>query len=340
MPQDVSALDIIQDFKTKFNLFFNADTYRKEVKIEPRDDFFLDISNADDWTDIIDLSDGFQISYASDYKQTLEFRYKEDSKDEYLSRWNVINSRKYGKYDADLGSRFNKGTSVVETKIFSPVIQGLTGAGILTSIIRKEYGSLQVTGVQNTEYNFRLFNILREQQFDAAGNPLRLTSPFIVTVGLSESFGSSVVPMNLNFAGADGLVQTYYAKTIANLLEGGILTLRANISLTRYRDLNLRKPVYIDAPAEIKGHYIIQKVAGFKATEEKTTKVELLRYQNYIPQPNDPNQLGNVPVTITNSQGPNVTPDPIYIEETINGVPYLIPVYVDSNGNIVPVYTN
>jgi len=338
IPQDVSCLDIIQDFKTKFNLFFIADTYRKSVKIEPRDDFFLDISNAVDWTDKLDLTNGFQISYATEYSETLEFRYKEDPKDGYLDRWNVINSRKYGKYDQDLGSRFNKGTSVVETKLFSPVIQGQTSDNMFTSVIRKEYGDLNVNGVQNKEYNFRLFNILTEQQFDTAGNPLRTSSPTVVTVGLSESFGSSVVPMNLNFAGEDGLVQTYYAKTISNLLEGGVLSIRANLSLTDYRDIDLRKPVYISAPSEIKGHYIIQKIDKFKATKEETTKVELLRFQNYVPIPNDPSQPGNIPTTISNPQGPNTTPDPIYIEQTINGVNYLIPVYADSNGNIVPVY--
>jgi len=340
IPKDVSCLDIIQDFKTNFNLYFSADTYRKEAKIEPRDDFFKDISNAPDWTDKIDLKSGYQISYASEYKETLEFKYIEDSKDEYLERWNVINSRNYGKYDQDLGDRFNKGTSVVQTKLFSPVIQGQTSSGMFTSIIRKEYGDLNVNGVQNTEYNFRLFNILTEQQFDAAGNPLRAFSPFVVTVGLSESFGSSIVPMNLNFAGDDGLVQTYYAKTITNLLEGGVLSIQVNLSLTDYRETDLRQPIYIDAPSEIKGHYIVQKIDKFKASKDVSTRVELLRFQSYTAVPNDPNQSGNVPPTISNPQGPNSEPNPIYIEQVVGGVTYLVPVYADSNGNTVPVYTS
>ena len=167
---------------------------------------------------------------------------------------------------------------------------------------------------------------------------MRSSSPTVVTVGLSESFGSSIVPMNLNFAGADGLVQKYYSKTISNLLEGGVLSVRVNLSLTDYRDINLRKPVYIDAPTEIKGHYLIQKISKFQATKDQSTLVELLRFQSYVAVPNDPSQAGNIPNTISDPQGPNDTPDPIYIEETINGVNYLIPVYSDSNGNIVPVY--
>ena len=338
IPQNVSCLNVIQDFKTFFNLYFVADTYRKIVKIEPRDDFFLDISNAIDWTDKLDLTNGFKISYATEYKETLEFKYQPDSNDKYLERWNILNSRTYGKYDQDLGTRFAKGSSVIQTNLFSPVVQGTTSSKMFTSIIRKEYGDLNINGTQNNEYNFRLFNTLTEQQFDNAGNPMRSSSPTVVTVGLSESFGSSIVPMNLNFAGADGLVQKYYSKTISNLLEGGVLSVRVNLSLTDYRDINLRKPVYIDAPTEIKGHYLIQKISKFQATKDQSTLVELLRFQSYVAVPNDPSQAGNIPNTISDPQGPNDTPDPIYIEETINGVNYLIPVYSDSNGNIVPVY--
>lgn len=337
IPTDVSCLDLISDFKTLFNLYFLADPFRMVIKIEPRDDFYLNLSEAEDWTKLMALDKGYSLNYATNYGKTLQFRYIEDDDDKYLEEWDVINARTYGKYDQILSDRFDKADSLIQTKVLSPVIQGVMTGNIVTSVIRNEYGDLSTfSGIQTKKYKFRLFNLIRQQQFDSAGNPRRTQSPLVVTCALSESFGNVTAPINLNFAGSDGLFANYYAKTISNLLEGGIVTAYFNISLARYQNLNLRRPIYLSAPEKIKGHYIVQKVNQFNVVNEKLTKVELLRLENYEPATVDTSQPGNITETIGGGQPPNI--QPILIEETINGTNYLIDVYAEQGNTIVPVF--
>ena len=335
IPSEINAIDILQDIKSCFNLYFLTDTFRRAVTIEPRDDFYEDISTADDWSDIIDLSKGYTIDYKSNYLRDLDFAYAPDDKDGYMDRYNVINNRIYAKYTQFLGDRFDKGTSVLSTKILAPTIQGETQNNSVTSVIREEWGDLALTGTPFTEYKPRLLNFVRGVQVDEAGVQ-RL--PATMSVGISESFGGVIAPINLSFGGVDGLFANYWARTISNLTEGGVLTIYVNMSLNRFRELKLQRLVYIDAPSEIKGYYIVQAVKNFDAVKDQLTKVELLRFEAYEPATIDTTQLTNNTATVTTTLINGNTPEPIYVEETINGTPYLIEVWAENNGNILPVY--
>jgi hypothetical protein len=155
IPKELKALDLISDLKLLFNLYFETNTRRKIVKIEPRnswvdadgDDvngYYKSVGLATNWTNLIDYSTPPEITTALPYKRRLKFRYKEDAEDKWLKQWEKNNNRVYGEYLEDLNqdnNRFENGETVLETSTLAPTIQGRS-SNIVTSVIRAEFSDL------------------------------------------------------------------------------------------------------------------------------------------------------------------------------------------------------
>lgn len=334
IPKEINCLSLLQDFKLMFNWYFEVDINRKIVTIETRDDYFLDLSQAKDITNIIDLDSSIKIDRKTNYKKELSFRYKEDSKDGYLARWNKINNRTYAEYTHTLSDRFDTGEVVYETKILAPTIQRLMPvANMITSTILPNYDLNENVGKGITkEYAPRVYQLIRNQQFNSAGHPYRTSLPLVFTYGIMEEFGNvpTIDDKKLTFNGANGLVDQFYAKTISNIEGSAIVKLKVKISLWQFKNWNMRQLVYISDPAEIKGYYVVEAIENYNINGEELASFRLLTYKDWQAA-NIPGGGTNVSLAVTTTQTVANNIYPILVN--VNGV---VLNCVDNNGN--PMY--
>lgn len=340
IPKDIDCLTLLQDFKLMFNLYFTADSMLKTIKIEPRNDFYQNLGSAENITQMIDLSKGVVIESQNDYPRYLEFRYKADSKDKYLQRWEEINDRIYGKYKHDFGEDYEKGTLIYETKLISPTVQTVTDDNIVTSVIRREWDDTLEPLEVNKGYNIRVFQIVQQRQYDSAGQPRRTSEPLTITSALMESFGEvdCLNDYKLTFNGSNGLVDRFYGKTISNIADFRRVNLYMTMPLYKFKSLDLSRPVFIDySLPNIQGYYIIEKVENYQLVKTDVVKVRLLKYKDYAPIVIDPSQRTNINENTLNQQGaepeylyfvfnegePDEYIEPIYDEDNLGGIQFL-----------------
>jgi hypothetical protein len=332
IPEGIKCLSLLQDFKTLFNLYFDVDVNRKLITIEPRDDFYT--GNTVDITDIIDLNTPPSLNYLTDYKNEMVFEYATDSKDKYLEQWNKINNKTYAqyKYLFNNNERFDKGQSVLSTSILAPTIQGALNGNdnIMSSIVKEEYlDADNANKPVNKNYKARVFQLIRGRQYDSAGVPRRTSSPLTVLTAAMEDYANTPTFENrkLTFIGTRGLVEDYYAKTLANIEDTAVLKLKINLSLYAFNSWDLRKTYYISEPAELAGYYITDSITNFNVTKETPTTITLVKFKDFTPVATQ-GGVGNVNViTQTATQ-----PQPIMC--VVNGI--VVPCL---NNNLGQLYT-
>jgi len=331
IPKDLKALELISDLKLLFNLYFETNTRRKTVKIEPRnswvdangDDvngYYKSVGLATNWTNLIDYSTPPEITTALPYKRRLKFRYKEDGEDKWLKQWEKNNNRVYGEYSQDLSNRFENGETVLETSTLAPTIQGRS-SNFVTSVIRSEFsdlGSLDPEQkIPNNKYAPRIGWVvngvfLMEQFADAK---------IFNTVGSNEK---------LTFNGVNGLIDKFWSKTLRNLINALTVKVMVRLDYLQLRTFDFSRPVYIDAPQQLKGYYVVQNIEA-NLVEEMPCIVELLYYKDYSPLQIDTSQRTNINENQQNQQ--NQRPRFVLFEDETTGALTNV-LYQQDNGNL------
>jgi len=340
IPKDMKAFELISDFKLLFNLYFEADIKTKVVKIEPRnawkdadfDDvngYYKSVGLATNWTNLIDLNFAPEIHTELPYNRTLIYRYKKDSNDKWLEQWERNNNRTYAEYRTDLNKpdplsadlkRFPNGETVFETTLLAPTIQGESGnSQTVTSIIRAEYSPLNGLDAEQPTPNNRYAPRI---------------GWFANDVFLMEAF-NGVAPFEstatkLTFNGTSGLIDKFWGKTLSNLINAVTLKVNVNLNKIALRSFDFSKPVYIDAPQQIKGYYVVMSLEA-NLMNDSLVSAELLYYKDYAPITIDPSQATNIN---PNKQQQQIAPPNYVLYETETG--QLINVLdEDDNGNLL-----
>ena len=340
--ENVSTLELLQDFKNQYNLYFTPDYISKTIAIETRDDFYQNIGASENITDLVDLSKPITINSDLTYKQQLSFKYANDSKDKFLEEWQKINNRTYGEYIHDFGSDYIQGKTTLQLKHIAPTIQETMKVdNIVTSVIRREWDDAKEPLSINNDYKIRTFQIVQSQQFNTDGSARRTASPLVVTVALMESYGNVQCynDYKLTYNGIDGLFERYYAKTMANIEDKRQVDLSLKMPLYKFRTLDFSKPVYIDSSiSEIQGYYVYEQVKGYKLEEFTPVKVRLLKFKNYQPVTVDPSQKTNINQNTQNAQTPTFTTIQYIINEGTPSEAFVDVFDTDNSGNFLPLY--
>jgi hypothetical protein len=340
IPKDMKAFELISDFKLLFNLYFEADIKTKVVKIEPRNawkdadfedvnGYYKSVGLATNWTNLIDLNFAPEIHTELPYNRTLIYRYKKDSDDKWLEQWERNNNRTYAEYRTDLNKpeplsadlkRFPNGETVFETTLLAPTIQGESGnSQTVTSIIRAEYSPLNGLDAEQPTPNNRYAPRI---------------GWFANDVFLMEAF-NGVAPFEstatkLTFNGTSGLIDKFWGKTLSNLINAVTLKINVNLNKIALRSFDFSKPVYIDAPQQIKGYYVVMSLEA-NLMNDSLVSAELLYYKDYAPITIDPSQATNIN---PNKQQQQIAPPNYVLYETESG--QLINVLdEDDNGNLL-----
>jgi hypothetical protein len=333
-------MELISDLKLLFNLYFDADIKTKVVKIEPRNDwkdadfedvngYYQSVGLATNWTNLIDLNFAPEIHTELPYNRTLIYRYKKDSDDKWLEQWERNNNRTYAEYRTDLNKpdplgaelkRFPNGETVFETTLLAPTIQGESGnSQTVTSIIRAEYSPLNGIDAEQPTPNNRYAPRI---------------GWFANDVFLMEAF-NGVAPFEstatkLTFNGTSGLIDKFWSKTLSNLINAVTLKVNVNLNKIALRSFDFSKPVYIDAPQQIKGYYVVMSLEA-NLMNDSLVSAELLYYKDYAPITIDPSQATNIN---PNKQQQQIAPPNYVLYETETG--QLINVLdEDDNGNLL-----
>lgn len=348
IPDSIKFLDILNDFTRMFNIYYWTDVKSKTVYFEPRDNFFESKTTAIDWSDKLDLSNGYNIDYVSSYNQNVNFDYKNDDKDKYLEKWNILNKKTFGKYTHKLPNRFSKGNTNISLDFFSATyghkaLEVSNDTGFSTLKIWNEFVSEGKTpSEKNQGYEPRIFfhkNGTQESS-DGFSRSIRVNNgtssslKSVIPYGSFEIYyNTKIIPasFNLNFAdglAADettidiGLFNRFYSKMFKNIEEGGRIVAYFDLSSTDIQNLDFRKLIYLDGESNVKGYYLVEKVIDYNPLNSKLTKVSLFKFED----------LGSV--SIDGSQtGNNDT-------ETDDGLtpPTLQPIYVESGSTLIEVY--
>lgn len=363
IPDEYKLLDVINDFTRMFNIYYWTDVRTKTVYLEPRNTFFEAEANAIDWTDKIDLSNKYELDYVSSYKRSVEFSYKDLSSDEWLKGWESNNKRKYGEYTHNLPDRFAEGTTSIKLDLFSApyahvanevtYLQSGTFNKNLAFTTLKVWNEYRNDGLQPeeriTNYNPKIFFFKFGGQTSLDGTT-RLMDFFgtsyasSIPYGIFEAYNNTDTPINLNFADSfksdgsvdRGLFYNYYASMMKNIEEGGRLIAYFNLDNVDIENLDFRKLVYIDYPAQVKGYYLIESVIDYNPIKNGLTKVSLFKFENLGSVSIDSTQEGNNSVDTDNGNLPQPL-EPIYVED---GSGNLIEVVIENpfNGWLYPVY--
>ncbi len=136
MLPDVYCMDFLKGIIHTHNLVIFTDILNKTVYIEERDSFYT--SEEIDWSAKTDRHQKVsQIMISNDYQKFIRFKYKDDSNDEELVKWEEDNSESADSYLHTLSSEYVKiGEGTKENPVFAATIQMVQrDIGFLTDTI-------------------------------------------------------------------------------------------------------------------------------------------------------------------------------------------------------------
>lgn len=297
------VLDIITDFFKLENLYIQPDNRSRTVYIEPRDSFYKDNSTAEDITELIDHSNPVSIDFISEYNRELTYKFKDDSKDGWVSNFNEKNGTTIGEYTHTLPERFNKGTTTLSTKLVAPTvmmrdisIRGVQDFGgdqddvTRAPIIARLWSDSNADGInppKNTDFAPRFFHYVYGQQENAAGIKRRFyqvttrtqrpVNKQFIPAAIAYNYENITVDHDFLFESDNGLFEKRYKKDTQIIESGLVVSLKAKMTAEHLQNLDFRKKYYINYPDNIKGYYIIQSYSDFNPATESVVSLDLLK---------------------------------------------------------------
>jgi hypothetical protein len=290
---DLKSIDIFKGIQHMYGLYVDTDEWTRTVKIDTRDTFYKTTAEAIDWTDKLDLSGGFGISYLDNYNRSVRFEYKQDSGDAYMSAYQDSNDILFGAGEIDLDARFPQGVTSFINPAFAATIH--KRVNISTSRVPQHKQSILPTlhnsiGTEEeataVSYNFEpriLFYDYSPQpdrddvditwKWEAIETRTDLpTGYFTDTVE-----GINLAQESLHFEGDSGLMPNYYSSLVGVLNEGVNVSAKFHLTKKDIQQLDLSKPIHISAPTQIAGYYTIEEVKDYIPNGDKTTTVILAK---------------------------------------------------------------
>lgn len=304
--KDEPVLGVINGISHAFNLVWKTDVSSKTIVVEPFDQYTMDvdtvtatyngfykaISNAVDWTSKLDVSKNPKVSFLQEYTKKIKFKYKDDDKDDFMKQLNEASKKKFGSYTHTF-SRFKTGTKTIENPHFafthyihdtSIAEVPVPGKSPILARMWKEPLEGQTIPPYDNDFEPRL---LYKNYSDQGGGRSwfwegvkRTTIPSALSWDADEL--SNI--WDLRFNSTSGLVDRFYG-TQLNIIEKGIFVdayFKINPSeiLQVESGALLRTPIYISAPTELKGYYLINEIKNYDPINRRTVKVELIKFEN------------------------------------------------------------
>ena len=287
---DKLQIDFIRGLKHLFNLYFDTDINKREVLIEPRDDFY--IGTALDWTDKLDISKDVMVQFlGSNFSKTNEYKYLNDSDDKLVDAINKEREITLAAYESNIiENEFaqDKETSIVNP-FFAPTFMGAKATiGLSTSEMPKlwaeyEGDATSVTISLNRDALFTTNFAPRILYYDGIKNVAdgevwtwegtdRVTYPYMYSVNENDANNNSLYFNDKDTS--NGLFKKYYTNLFKTINEGRRFTAYFNLNDVDIAKLDFRKPIYLEQNGE-GAYFILNKIFDY-STVPTVTKVELV----------------------------------------------------------------
>ncbi len=288
---DIPCIDLLNDLTRAFNLYWRTNNATKTIFVEPRDTFYKPISEAVNATRILDMSKTPKLSFISNYKRELEFLYANDPNDEFVKARNEKQEDTLFAYVHTFPDRFIEGRQTFPMKTVAPTYWIRDELGTTSDnkpFTARMWNKANVDGSPppaSFDFNPRILNFKNATQTDLDGNSLRwrwFGEKSQIPFALPHTVDNISVPFNLSFGGSDGLIATYYAKSLSLIEDGIRLEAHVNLNPSSF-NIDIRTPLYLSSPAELSGYWIIDTIHDWSPTKEGTTKITLLKFFNLNP---------------------------------------------------------
>jgi hypothetical protein len=274
-----------------------TDPIAKTVIVKSRDEFYDDNVNAIDWTDKLDIKKQFDVSYLNLYKRELNFKFKDDGADAYLSELNRVSSWDYGSMLDTLSDRFDDGEQKMENPLFAYTHQLIDRSilgkankstkGIVLARMWNEYSPSSIAPSRYYNYKPRLLIFENAQQNTGSTWLFEGTDQSTCPSALVDDYGNAAANIDFdlhlgyNNSNDNGLYQTYYQKTINTIEKGTKLAAPFYLTKRDIHNFDISKPVYIGQPANLKGYWLVDKISNFLPNVDTTTTVELIKREDF-----------------------------------------------------------
>ena len=292
-----NSLQYIKGCLHAFNLMIKTDPIAKTVIVKSRDEFYDDNVNAIDWTDKLDIKKQFDVSYLNLYKRELNFKFKDDGADAYLSELNRVSSWDYGSMLDTLSDRFDDGEQKMENPLFAYTHQLIDRSilgkankstkGIVLARMWNEYSPSSIAPSRYYNYKPRLLIFENAQQNTGSTWLFEGADQSTCPSALVDDYGTAAANIDFdlhlgyNNSNDNGLYQTYYQKTINTIEKGTKLAAPFYLTKRDIHNFDISKPVYIGQPANLKGYWLVDKISNFLPNVDTTTTVELIKREDF-----------------------------------------------------------
>lgn len=279
---DIDQSNFIKSIVQQFNLVHLTDERAKTVEFLHRDDFYLGIEEAEDWTEKLDVSKRQSIEQIDErLNRRLDFKYKEDDKDILLTTFKDTWSTTLTDDSEELLNEFLKDEKTIANLPFA----GSVGSG---TIIQKTGGSLYLPQLVNyfrtpndsidLQPRILIYEGLKigEWTFESSLKNNFPSSYFIKKS--SGQFDVSLSFKNLNEVDRSiqdndkGLKDRFYKEQIRQFNESRLYTCYMRLTGVDIVNLNFRKPKLINGV-----YYYLNKVEDYKAGVYESVKCELIQ---------------------------------------------------------------
>lgn len=309
---DTPIIQFINGLTHCFNLYWKTNVAERTVRVEPFDDwvdidsntqvgFYKDITNANDFTFDFDTSKKHKVTFLSDYKRELRYRYKDDTKDVFLTKVNNAENESFGSYEHTFSDRFTEGDqqSINPTFAFTYYIKDTSVArnSLATDapLLARVWGEQKVNGEPptfDTDFEER---IVYKNYAAQGGNEVRWEGNFISVIPTALSYGDRSTDLDLTFSGSLGLVKTFYGSQLSVIEKGILLNAFFNLSESNVLRLEngdlIREPIYLSDPVELKGYWLINQISDVTPQNPDTYRFELVKFENKTPLTLDEDQI-------------------------------------------------
>jgi len=301
---DTPIINYINGITHLFNLYWKTNVATKTVTVEPFDDwvdlngdtqtgFYKNITNANNFTFDYDTSKEPKLSFLSDYKRELRYKYKDDRKDVFLTKVNEAENESFGSYKHTFGNRFIEGEQLSTNPTFSFTYYikdtsiSTISSRASSPLLARLWGEQKTNGVPptfDTDFEER---ICYRNYATQTGVTVRWEDSEITQIPTALSYGDRATDLDLKFSGDNGLVSTYYASQLSVIEKGLLLNAyfnlkESNVLLLENGDL-IREPLYLSDPPEFKGYWLINQISDVTPQNPNTYKFELVKFENKDP---------------------------------------------------------
>ena len=279
---DIDQSNFIKSLVQQFNLVHLTDERAKTVEFLHRDDFYLGIEEAEDWTEKLDVSKIQSIEQIDEkLNRRLDFKYKEDDKDILLTSFKDTWSTTLTDDSEELLNEFLKDEKTIANLPFA----GSVGSG---TIIQKTGGSLYLPQLVNyfrtpddsidLQPRILIYEGLKSGEWTFEGvRENNFPSSYFIKKS-SGQFDVSLSFKNLNEVDRSiqdndkGLKDRFYNEQIRQFNESRLYTCYLRLTGVDIVSLNFRKPKLINGV-----YYYLNKVEDYKAGVFESVKCELIQ---------------------------------------------------------------